>query len=402
MRKFLVKTTFVAIWILCLILRYETFDAGKNVFLGGFDGSEITACIADEVDIRNDGVRYVVEISGGGGRLLIYGEKYPLYEYGDCLKIRGKFVDPVNNGDFDYANYLKRYGIYKIGYADFLEKIDEAGGQIIFKKLYLFKALFEEQLDNIFVEPYKSFMAGLLMGSRRGLPQHLTDDFKTVGLSHIMAISGYNITLVIVLVSGFFWFLSKNIRVVVSSVFVIIFVIFVGMSASAVRAAIMGIIGLFALRCGRQYYASRGLLVATFFMSVWNPFILFFDAGFQLSALATLGLVYLYPLLEKRLKMVPEIFGIREVVGGSLSAQISVLPVLIWNFKQVSIVGVVANLFVLPLIPVTMLLGFLAVISGVLWSDLGRVIGFSAYLILKVIILIVELCAKMPFASVSF
>ena len=216
-----------------------------------------------------------------------------------------------------------------------------------------------------------------------------------------MAISGYNITIVMMAIGGIFWFLGKNAKVIVSSVCVVLFVILVGMSASVVRAAIMGIIGLFALGTGRQYYAFWGLMVAVFLMNVWNPRVLVYDVGFQLSALATLGLIYVSPVVKKYLNFCPEFLGIRETVVMSLSAQIAVLPIMIMNFGQVSLVSIFANVFVLPWIPFAMLFGFLAVVVSFLSMPLGNMIGFFGYLTLKIVIFFVEVFAGLPFASVE-
>lgn len=400
MRNIFKETIVVAIWALCLVFRFGMIENSMDQSLSRLSGTvKISGCIVEEVDVRDDGNRYVLDLGKSSFKILVFARKYPLYEYGDCLDIRGRIADPDSRGDFNYADYLKRYGIYKVMYADSVALVSGGEGNVFFAAIFKLKRLFEERLGRIFVEPYRSFMAGLLAGSRRGLPDHLTDDFKTVGLSHIMAISGYNITMVIVVMGGLLWFLKKNIRIIVSGVFVVIFVIFVGMSASAVRAAIMGIIGLFSLRFGRQYIASRGLLTATIIMSIWNPRILLSDAGFQLSVLATLGLIYICPRLKKKFEFLPEIFGIRETFAASLSAQIAVLPILIWNFRQVSLVGIFANLLVLPLIPVAMLLGFLAVTGSMLCNFLGGVIGFMACLILRVVIAVVELFAVVPFAT---
>jgi competence protein ComEC len=365
-------------------------------------GIEITGCISEDPDVREGDIRYTIKIKDADWKVLVFADKYPQYKYGDCLKIYGEMVSPNADGSFDYSVYLRRYGIYKIMHSDSMELLKEKDLNCFFEIIYGLKHLFEEKLGEIFTEPYRGFMAGLLFGSRSGLPKYLMENFKTVGLSHVVAISGYNITLVIVCVSGFFWFLRKEWRVIISSVFVIIFVVLVGMSASAVRAAIMGIIGLFALRFGRQYYAGRGLLITVFLMSLWNPYIFFDDAGFHLSVLATLGLMYIYPVIKERLRFLPKIFGIDEVIGSSLAAQIAVAPLLILNFKQISVIGIFANLLVLPLIPITMLIGFLAVAGGFLCVGLGKGIGFLAYLVLKVVIVVVEFFANIPFASIKF
>lgn len=398
MRKLKLKIGFVGIWILCLIFRNEMLSAGESV--GNFD--KLVGCVVEEPDVRSEGSRYVFDFENFFGKVLVYAPRYPVYEYGDCLLVFGSLSDPENRGNFDYVNYLKRYGIYKIMYSRSMELIDEKSGNFFFKIIYDFKITVEDKLNSIFSEPYKSFMGGLLMGSRKGLPDRLEADFKKAGLTHIMAISGYNITLVIVMISGLFWFLRRNLRVFVSGFFVVVFVIFVGMSASAVRAAVMGILGLLALRFERKYEVERGLFVTVFLMGLFNPLILVYDSGFQLSILATGGLVYIYPRLKNYFKNLPNLFGLGEIFLGTLSAQIAVLPIMILNFRQISLLGVFANVLVLPLIPVVMLLGFCAVIFGFLSMYLAFIPGFLAYVLMKIILFIVEGFAKIPFVSVEF
>ncbi|MBU1956882.1 ComEC/Rec2 family competence protein, partial [bacterium] len=230
-----------------------------------------------------------------------------------------------------------------------------------------------------FAEPHGSFMAGLLLGSRKGIPEHLMQSFNTTGLTHIIAISGYNITLVIVVISGLFGFLSRRWKVFACSFFIIIFVIMVGASAAVVRAAIMGVISLIALFFGRQYFVIIGLFGAAFFMNLWNPKILVYDIGFQLSFLATFGIVVFADRIERYFRWMPSFFGMREAVLMTLSAQILALPVIILNFGRLSVVSPIANVFVLPLIPLAMLFGFFAVLFG-------RFFGFLGYLILEFII----------------
>lgn len=129
-------------------------------------------------------------------------------------------------------------------------------------------------------------------------------------------------------------------------------------------------------------------------MNLWNPKILVYDVGFQLSFLATLGIVIFSPVLERVFKWVPQILGLREALQLTLSAQITVLPIIILNFERFSIVAPIANLLVLPFIPFAMLFGFVAVIFG-------KVFGFLGYLILKIIIIFVEFFAKLEFASID-
>jgi len=356
------------------------------------------ACVADEVDLRSDEVRYVVS-NEDFGNVLVISFPYPLYKYGDCLFIEGDIVVPTNFGDFRYDKYLARYQIYKLMYFPEISKVSSGEGHSFFNLLYFVKNKFEGNLSKVLGEPHASFMAGLILGSRRGIPADLLEDFNKTGLTHIIAISGYNITIVIVLVSAFFGFLTRRLKVLVSIIFIVLFVLLVGASAAVVRAAIMGSIALMALFWGRPYYTSTSLLAAAFFMNLWNPKILPYDVGFQLSFLATCGIVYISPLFRGYFDSLPRLFAIRESAILTISAQIFALPIIVLNFNQLSLVSPFANIFVLPLIPLAMLFGFLAVLFSFFWSLFANIFGFMGYLILELVILFVKAFAAFPYGA---
>ncbi len=375
-------------------------DVSKYLGKGNLKG-----CISEEVDVRNDKVKYTVEAFemrnfAVSGRVLVMGNRYPVYEYGDCLLIEGELIKPDVIEDFDYGEYLRRYRIYAVIYRAKIEKLNYTKSSLL-NLVFRFKGDFELRISKIFAEPYTGFMAGLILGSRRGISDELTAKFNTTGLSHIVAVSGYNITMLIVVVSGMFGFLGRRKKVIASVAMIVIFVILVGAGASVVRAAIMGVVGLLALWFGRTYFVSISLFAAAFFMNLFNPLILLNDVGFQLSFLATCGLVYVSPLIEKYFVKLPQFFGIRESMTMTISAQVLALPIILLNFERLSLVAPLANIFVLPFLPAAMLFGFFAIIFGYFSNFLSLISGFVAYLIMGLMIFLVRFFAMLPLASIG-
>ncbi|NQW07658.1 MAG: ComEC/Rec2 family competence protein, partial [Candidatus Pelagibacter sp.] len=205
---------------------------------------------------------------------------------------------------------------------------------------------------------------------------------------------GYNITLVILTVNFLFGFISLKRRFWVSIFLIFCFVFMVGASASVVRAGIMGGISLCAIYFGREYYVLRALFFSAFLMTIFNPKILAYDVGFHLSFLSSLGLILMGDLFKNKLLFLPEKFLIRETCSMTLASQVFTLPIVMMNFGRVSLVSILANLFVLPFIPLAMLFGMASVFFGSFF-------GFFGFLFLEIIVMFVNFFASFPFAAID-
>lgn len=258
-------------------------------------------------------------------------------------------------------------------------------------------------VNRILPEPQAAFLGGLLYGAERGIPQNLMDDFSATGTTHIVAISGYNITILAALLLQItkgigigrkksFWFALSGI---------LFFVILTGASASVVRAAVMGGLVLLAAHVGRISKITNALLFAAAIMLVVNPKILAFDAGFQLSFAATIGLVFLSPIFEKYLEKAPSILGIKESFATTMSAIVLTLPLIVYTFGRVSLIAPVANILILPVIPLTMAVGSVAVLAGLIYHGFGQIIGWLAWFLLSYIIKTAEILGSIRLASVE-
>jgi competence protein ComEC len=256
-------------------------------------------------------------------------------------------------------------------------------------------------VNRILPEPQAAFLGGLLYGAKRGIPADLTEKFNITGTTHIVAISGYNITILAVLLLQ----ITKNLGLGrkksfwIASGGILFFVILTGAQASVVRAAVMGLLVLLATHVGRISKITNALLFAAAAMLVFNPKILAFDVGFQLSFAATIGLVYLSPIFEKIFFKIPSVFGAKETFTTTMSAIVLTLPLILYNFGRISFIAPLANIFILPVIPLAMALGSVAVLGGLIYFGLGHVLAWFAWLVLSYIIKAVEILAAIPWAS---
>jgi competence protein ComEC len=380
----------------------------------------IQGIIAEEPDVRRDKINYTIRVKGlegtkgtdgteegrisVSGYTLISAGKYPAYQFGDTLELTGNLQKPVVFDTFDYAGYLSRFDIYSVMYRPRIELIESTNHyRPYFASLLSVKKSFEQHLNLTYPsEPTSSFMAGLLLGSRKGMPEELTADFQTTGLTHIVAISGYNITLVVSILMAIFKPFGKRISILLAALGIILFTLFVGATPAVVRACIMGLIALLALNSERKGNITIILALTASLMIGYNPKILVYDVGFQLSFLATMGLIYVSPILEPYLKRLPKKLAIRDSINLSLSAQIMALPIIVLNFQNLSLISPISNLLVAgPFIPFSMLFGFVGTMASYISIALGKIIAFPGYLLLQYIVHMIEFTADIPYAAVS-
>lgn len=374
--------------------------------------------VITEVDVRRDKAKYKVEVedladpegatmssslrgASVSGVLLITLDKYPQYNYGDRVKIYGELVEPGEFNGFNYGNYLSRYGVYSVMYYPYIDVLEEGHGNFFWSGMMWMQTKFLSQINKLLPEPHASFEAGLLVGARKGIPLDLMEQFNITGLTHIIAISGYNITIIIVFVMWMLKGLPRRIGFGIAVGSIVLFTLFVGASPAVVRASIMGILGLIALNYGRQTNISLTILWTAFFMVLWNPKILWWDVGFQLSFSAVLGLIYVAPLFEKYSAKLPQAFGIREAILMTLSAQVMALPIIIFNFERLSLISPISNLLVAFALPPAMLFGFIAVLVSFLSHTLALIPAYLTWGVLTYIVKVIEITSGIPYASID-
>lgn len=383
----------------------------------------LIARVVQDPSIRTKNISYVIKSEKFSQNFLVYLPLSTDYRYGDIINIWCDLQKPDNSfaDGFKYDMFLSAQGITaicnspKIVFNEEKIKTRQSFSQIIFGPIYKLKYVTAKQVKKLWPEPESALIGGLLYGERASFPKDVSDNFNRVGLTHIIAVSGFNISII----ASFFMYiliavgLNRRQAFWISVIAIGAFVFFCGAPASAVRAGIMGSIVLLGQYLGRPSQAARALFFTIFLIVLFNPMSLLWDSGFQLSAIATAGLLYLPPIIKEhflnlapinnlpKLKLFLENSAIAEILFATFSAIIATLPLILFQFGRLSIVALPVNLLVLWLIPYIMLFGFLAVIISWIFYPAGLVMAWFTGFGLKYIIMISEFFGSLSWSSVD-
>ncbi len=386
------------------------FYNGQKVVLQGW--------ISAEPEINIGDARYIVSVDSlvdykkeqsVSGKVIIKTRLYPQYNYGDEVKISCLLQQPDNfpDSNFNYKNYLAKAGVWSVCLNPKVSLLGGNKGNFFLKAMFWTKSAIQNQMARLWPEPANSLMAGVLYGSKSGMPKELIDNFTRTGVSHVIAVSGYNVSIIAVMLNIIlifvglsrrqsFWFLVS---------LILAFVFFSGATASVVRAGVMAIIILTAQHSGRLSSVGRTLLYAVVIMLLLNPYILIWDVGFQLSFLSTLGLVYLSPILEsfvlKKIR-IKWLMSLLEILVTTFSAIIATLPLILFQFGRLSLVAPLVNVLILWLVPWLMLAGFLSLVFSWLFFPVGQAVAWVAGLGLNYVIIIVNWFGGKSWIAVDF
>jgi len=446
--------------ILCGDILLQPWLAGKGFGMGeiGFyrdlpGRMRVIGVVVGEPDVRTASQNLVVEVreiflpdsnsSAGGrdgamrahevsGKMMVKTYRYPLYAYGEVLDLSCLLETPPVFEKFSYAALLAKDDIFVLCGNPGIKRVqvDGAGASAgaavgesapggalsmvwrgFWSSVFTLKAWLIERTNLLFSEPSASLVAGILIGTRRAIPQNILDDFNTAGLTHVLAISGYNVSMMLTVFGYLCAGAARRWRLAGMLFGVLGLVVLTGFSASVLRAAWMGCIALFAQAVGRKGSALHLLLISGVIMVLLSPRMILVDLSFQLSFLSTLGILLFMPKIEAfeaKLTAKPGFMWIskipafiREGFCVTLAAQVFTMPLLFYQFGRFSLIAPVANIFVLPLVPWIMLFGFFAIVLSFVFFPLGQIVGFAAYVLVSVMLFLVSFFAGLPFAAVQ-
>jgi competence protein ComEC len=365
-------------------------NVSKSVILNGK--------VVSAPDKNPQGQRFILDPDSGHDRVLVTVATATRLYPGYRVSVEGEVSVPDNfDPNFDYVSYLAKDRVYYLMPQADLLSIEP---RITLRGVMLrVREWFVGNLESYLPDPDAPLMAGVVLGDKSDLPESLNQVFRTVGLSHIIVLSGYNLTVVAEGIRQGLGFLPLKAALLGSGLGIILFALAAGGGASVARATVMALLVLWAKSTGRLYDVSRALLLAGVAMILINPKLLVFDAGFQLSFLATLGIIHGSEPIAKRLTYLPNRFGFRDLAGTTIAAQLAVLPWLIYLFSSVSLIALPTNLLVLPIVPILMFLGLILGGLGFIPLLLAPLALLTHWLVVGVI-KFSELAASIPHASV--
>ncbi len=393
----------------CGIARFASVDTFPDQSLLETVGEStvLSGIVVDEPDMRANSQKLTVSIEDKNTYILVTTARYPEFHYGDTIEITGKITEPENfitdtGSEFDYTSYLSKDDIYFLMPFATVSVVSSGHGNFLKAHLFAFKRSLVDIFQVTLPEPKSTLMAGLLLGAKQSLSPEIRSDLVRTGTIHIVALSGYNVTIVAEgIMKAAHVFFATMLATWLGIATIILFVLMTGAQATAVRAGIMAILVLIARASGRDFKIERALIAAVFLMVLLSPKILIFDVSFQLSVLATLGLIYIAPYFEAKLWWIRS-KTFRDLAAATLAAQIAVLPFILYKMGIFSIISLPVNLLVLPIIPLTMFLGMLILPLAALSVVLAIPVTFIAGTLLSYIVAVVHMGATLPFAAITF
>lgn len=379
-------------------LSYPVIDEQHISFFNGqvkiFQGE-----VFQEPVLRSKGWQLTVKTENGN--VLVNTELWPAHYYGEVLEVTCRLEAPESE-EFPYDRYLARFNIYSVCYRPTVAILSLDSGNPVYRFIFKVKRKAYKLAQANLPEPEASLVMPVVFGGGQDIAEDITDEFRRTGLTHIMAVSGFNVSLLTVMIGLGLYALGLRRRLVfyVTTVFITSYVIMVGAPASATRAGIMSLVLLLALTIGRLAKLGRTVLLVAVMTLVVNPRLLRDDIGWQLSFLALIGLMYLHPWLQKMAEKVTKGKGkwIVEALVATIAAQIATAPVIIYNFGQLSLISPLANLLVVWVVPLLTVMMIISLLLTALIPSLGLFFFFPNWLMVKYIFWIVQTLSKVGWA----
>lgn len=355
---------------------------GKSITINGTVKDDVDTGTSGELVIRLDNLHMGDKNLPGSLWVTATGSDI---KRGDKLIITGKLASGFGN----FVGIMYRANIDKI--------IHPQPGDIA----RIVRDWFADAIRRAIPDPESSLGIGFLVGQRRALPADLATALQLAGLTHVVVASGYNLTILVRLARRLFVKVSKYLSALVASVMIFVFIAITGVSPSMSRAGLVAGLSLAVWYYGRKFHPIVLLAIAISATVVVNPSYAWGDLGWQLSFAAFAGVMILAPLAGRYLFGDKKPGTVGQILIETVSAQIVTAPILIAGFGQLSNVALISNLLVLPLVPIAMLLTFIAGVGSLVVPPLAIIIGLPAQWLLSYMVGVTEYMAGLPWVTTN-
>ena len=384
---------------------------------------EVTAIVLSQKEEKDYNYTYKIKLLKGKNKnkclyLKIDKKQEVNLEYGDKIFITGEFQEPQgmrNEGGFNYKEYLKSLNIYGSVKAKNIKVIEQNKGNIFMNFIYKISDEIKENIEEFMGEKYSGLLIGLLLGDSSKIDENMEENFKITSLTHILAVSGAQVSYIIV---AMYSLLKRKIGIQKTRVVIIASLIFytalTGFSPSIVRAGIMGIILMISGLVFRKNDIINSIAISLFFMLVYNPFLLE-NVGLQLSYLGTIGIIGFNKtiiLILKNIqirnrkwkykinrKLILLISKIKEILAVTMSASLAVVPVMIYHFNLFGTYFLITNLLASIIIGPITLLGTLLVIISFISINIAKILSYILKFLID-ILLFISSFSKLPISKI--
>jgi len=350
---------------------------------------------------------------GVSGTVLVWAPRYQGYRYGDVLTIAGQLETPPQFEDFDYQSYLATQGVRSVMYYPEVYIVARDQGNAILQQFYYLRENLSLSLVRALPEPHGSLAQGIFLGIKENIPHEVQQAFSRTGTAHLLVISGLHLGIIIAMFVGLGILLfgrRHGVYIWLTLLGMWSYVLISGMHPPVIRGAIMGNLFLLAVLLGRQQSAIVALAFAAAVMVGFQPQILW-SISFQLSFLAMTGLIFFYPIFQKwGRKGIACVFGsegrivsssnvVIDAFAVSLAALLMVYPLVAFNFKVISMVGLPATFLALPSLPAIIVTSALVAFSGLFFPVVAQIIGCLDWFFLSYLLGTVHIFDAFPFSS---
>ncbi|NDJ52200.1 MAG: DUF4131 domain-containing protein [Chloroflexi bacterium] len=411
-----------ALAALRLSLANPAFDETDVATYNDADFVTLRGWIVDAPDIRDNHTNLRVQAESievnfepheVNGLVLVQAPHNDAYRYGDQVEVRGQINTPPEFEGFSYRDYLARQGVYSLLQFTQVEILEGRRRGSPLRALMLdLRTAANHAIIRLLPDPQASLLAGILLGIESGISPEVREAFNAVGATHVIAISGSNMAILgglILLITR--RFLPERVAIGLTIGGLFAYASFVGGDAAVMRAAIMTAVGLFATQVGQRAWGLTSLAFTGMIMTLLNPFTLW-DVGFQLSFLATLGLILfvdpLQMLMENGLSVLLSAERAKQIMAAlsdalvvTIAAQITTTPIIAYHFERFSLLSLPVNLLIIPVQTPLMIIGGIGVILALVIWPLGQIITWGSWLFLSWTWWMVDLFAQLPFASLE-